>query len=143
MKVCIHCARVAIFLLIDVFHIRRIDALLLLMSLIWGTNYAIVKNAFSQIDPQAFHAVRLVVASTVFLAAMALTRRWPPTRRRRESSLASVLYTPSPMARRDVIGLVALAIVGTTLSPYWFVGGLARTSVANAALMSSFAPVLI
>jgi drug/metabolite transporter (DMT)-like permease len=133
---------VAIFLLIDVFHIRRIDALLLLMSLIWGTNYAIVKNAFSQIDPQAFNAVRLVVASTVFLAAMALTRRWPPTRRR-ESSLASVLYTPSPMAKRDIIGLVALAIVGTTLYQYWFVGGLARTSVANAALMSSFAPVLI
>jgi drug/metabolite transporter (DMT)-like permease len=123
-------------------HIRRIDALLLLMSVIWGTNYAIVKNAFAQIDPQAFNAVRLIVSSTVFVAAMAVIRGWPPNRRT-ESSLASVLYTPSPMRRRDVIALVGLAIAGTTLYQYWFVGGLARTSVANAALMSAFAPVLI
>lgn len=123
-------------------HIRRIDALLLLMSVIWGTNYAIVKNAFSQIDPQAFNAVRLIASSTVFVAAMVLIRRWPPARRS-ESSIASVVYTPSPMGRRDVIALLGLAIVGTTLYQYCFVGGLARTSVANAALMSAFAPVLI
>ncbi len=112
------------------------------MSVIWGTNYAIVKNAFSQIDPQAFNAVRLIVSSTVFVFAMTIIRTWPRSRRT-ESSLASVLYTPSRMGRRDVLALVGLAIVGTTLYQYSFVGGLARTSVANAALMSSFAPVLI
>jgi hypothetical protein len=30
----------------------RIDALLLLMALIWGTNYAIVKSAFREMDPR-------------------------------------------------------------------------------------------
>jgi drug/metabolite transporter (DMT)-like permease len=123
-------------------HIRRLDALLLLTSLIWGTNYAIVKNAFSQIDPQAFNAVRLIVSSTVFLAAMAAIRRRPPSRRR-VGSFASVFYTPSPMGRRDAVGLLGLAVVGTTLYQYWFVGGLARTSVANAALLASLTPVLI
>ena len=41
--------------------LRRIAAstpLLLLMTLIWGTNYALVKYAFREIDPQAFNALR-------------------------------------------------------------------------------------
>lgn len=123
-------------------HIRRIDTLLLLTTLIWGSNYAIVKRAFAEIDPQAFNAVRLIVASTVFLAAMAAIRSLPPNRRS-EGLFASVLYTPSPMAKRDLMGFVGLAIVGTTLYQYWFVGGLARTSVANAALITALTPVLI
>jgi len=55
----------------------RIDVLLLLMTLIWGTNYAIVKHAFRAIDPQAFNAVRMVISSAVFLATLAATRRLP------------------------------------------------------------------
>jgi drug/metabolite transporter (DMT)-like permease len=123
-------------------HIRRIDALLFLMSLIWGTNYVIVKRAFLEIDPQAFNAIRMVVASTVFVAAMVAIRRWrfePGA----DGSLASVLYTPSRMARRDLIGLATLGVFGQCLYQYWFVGGLARTSVANAALMLAATPVLI
>jgi len=121
-------------------HIRRIDALLLFMTLVWGTNYSIVKHAFNEIDPQAFNAVRLVVSSTVFLAAMAAVRRLGPAS---EGRFASVLYTPSAMDRGDAVGLLGLAIVGTSLYQYWFVGGLAKTSVANAALIAASAPVLI
>lgn len=123
-------------------HVRRIDALLLLMTLIWGTNFAIVKRAFVDIDPQAFNAVRLIVASAVFLATMAAIRRLPPDRRV-EGSFASVLYTPAAMGKRDAIGLLGLAIVGQVLYQYCFVGGLAKTSVANAALITGGAPVLI
>jgi drug/metabolite transporter (DMT)-like permease len=123
-------------------HIRRIDALLLLMSVIWGTNYAIIKHAFAEIDAQAFNAVRMIVASTIFVATMVAIRRWP-SEPAAEGSLASVFYTPSAMARRDVISLIGLGIVGQSLYQYWFVGGLARTSVANAALMLAATPVLI
>jgi len=35
----------------------RIDLLLLLMTVIWGTNYSIVKWAFAEINPEAFNAV--------------------------------------------------------------------------------------
>src|SRR4051812_37166994 len=112
------------------------------MSVIWGTNYVIVKRAFMQIDPQAFNAIRMIVASTVFVAAMVAIRR-RPSDPHVTGSFASVLYTPSPMARRDVIGLAALGVVGQCLYQYWFVGGLARTSVANASLMLAAAPVLI
>lgn len=127
---------------LTVLHVRRIDALLLLMSVIWGTNYAIIKHAFAEIDPQAFNAVRMIVASTVFVATMVAIRRWP-SEPAAEGSLASVFYTPSAMVRRDVISLTGLGIVGQCLYQYWFVGGLARTSVANAAVMLAAAPVLI
>jgi len=122
-------------------HVRRIDALLLLMTLIWGTNYPIVKHAFADIDPQAFNAMRVIVASAVFLMTMAVVRRGASDRR--ERSFASVLYTPTPMGGRDALGLFGLAVVGHCLYQYWFVGGLARTSVANAALIAAAAPVLI
>lgn len=112
------------------------------MSVIWGANYAIVKHAFTQIDAQAFNAIRLVIASLVFLAAMGTIRRMPPPRHV-EGSLASIFYTPTRVTRRDLIDLGGLAIVGQWLYQYWFVGGLARTSVSNAALIAASAPVLI
>ena len=51
--------------------LSRLDALLLLMTVIWGTNYAIVKHGFIDIDPQAFNALRMIVASSTFAAVMA------------------------------------------------------------------------
>jgi len=123
-------------------HLRRIDGLLLLMSVIWGSNYVIVKHSFTQIDAQAFNAIRLVIASLVFVAAMGMIRRLPPGRRV-EGSLASIFYTPTRVTPRDLIDLGGLAIVGQCLYQYWFVGGLARTSVSNAALIAASAPVLI
>ena len=58
----------------------RLDALLLLMTLIWGTNYTVIKSAFTEVDPQAFNLVRLLVASSVMIATMVITRRtrWNP-----------------------------------------------------------------
>ena len=122
--------------------LARIDVLLLLMTLIWGTNYAIVKHAFRSIDPQAFNAIRMIVSSTVFLAVLAATRRRPPTNRAL-GTIAGIFYTPSPVTGRDWLGLAGLGLVGHCLYQYWFVVGLAQTSVANAALIAASAPVLI
>ncbi len=119
-----------------------IDVLLLLMTLIWGTNYAIVKHAFRFIDPQAFNAVRMIIASAVFLGIIAATRRLPAAQRG-AGSLAGIFFTPSPVTARDWLGLAALGIVGQCLYQYTFVAGLAATSVANAALIAAAAPVLI
>jgi drug/metabolite transporter (DMT)-like permease len=119
----------------------RIDALLLLMAIIWGTNYAIIKHAFREIDPQAFNAIRMIVASTVFLAILAATRNLPAGRA--EGSVASIFYTPSPVTGSDWAGLAGLGLVGQCLYQYLFVGALAATSVSNAALILAFTPVLI
>ena len=51
-----------------------IDVLLLLMAVIWGTNYSIVKHAFREIDPQAFNALRMSIASLIFLTVILVVR---------------------------------------------------------------------
>lgn len=115
-----------------------IDVLLLLMAIIWGTNFSIVKHAFARIDPQAFNAVRMLVASSAFLVIILAARRV-----RGEGKLASVVVTPAPITRRDWISLAALGLIGHAGYQYFFIGGLARTSVANSSLMLAATPVVI
>jgi len=107
------------------------------MTLIWGTNYSIVKHAFLEIDPQAFNAVRMVIASTVFVAIIVSVRRMSGRVAR------DVFYTPAPITRRDWTTIAALGVVGHFLYQYFFIGGLARTSVANSSLMLAATPVVI
>jgi drug/metabolite transporter (DMT)-like permease len=120
----------------------RIDGLLLLMALIWGTNYAIVKHAFREMDPQAFNAIRIVVASSVFVVIMLIARRRGGSLQE-EASQPGVFYTPHPMTRRELLALGALGIVGQSLYQYLFIAGLARTSIANSAVIAAAAPVMI
>lgn len=110
--------------------------LLLLMTLIWGTNYSIIKAAFHDIDPQAFNALRMIEASALMLGAMVTARRarWNP---------GEVFYTGAPLSRRDIVAIALLGVVGHCVYQYAFIGGMGRTSVANAALLLSASPVLI
>jgi drug/metabolite transporter (DMT)-like permease len=126
-------------------HFRRIDALLLLMAIIWGTNYSVVKGAFAELDPQAFNAVRLTIGSFVFLAVIIAMRMRPPLPPPpgRSGSIASIFYTPAAITARDWLGLAALGVVGHFFYQYCFVAGLSQTSVANSALMLAATPVLI
>ena len=119
----------------------RLDALLLLMALIWGTNYAIVKHAFREMDPQAFNAIRMVIASSVFVVMMLIARRSGASVQVEASP--GVFYTPHPMTRRELLALAALGIVGQSLYQYLFIAGLARTSIANSAVIAAAAPVMI
>jgi drug/metabolite transporter (DMT)-like permease len=116
----------------------RLDALLLVMVLIWGTNYSIIKSALQQIDEQAFNALRLAFASSVMLTANVTVRRMG-----RRGRTASVFHTPAPLTRADWARLVCLGLIGHCLYQYLFIGGLARTSVANSALVISLSPVVI
>jgi drug/metabolite transporter (DMT)-like permease len=121
-----------------------LDALLLLMTLIWGTNFSIIKSAFTEIDPQAFNAVRMITASAVFLVIIAGIRRWPARESEpADDSFASIFHTPAPITSRDWLGLAGLGLVGHFLYQIFFIGGLARTSVANSSLMLASTPVVI
>ena len=61
--------------------VTSLDALLLLMTIIWGTNFTVIKSAFRELDPQAFNGVRMIVASLAFLAVMGAARLVLRTRR--------------------------------------------------------------
>ena len=114
------------------------------MTLIWGTNYSIVKAAFREIDPQAFNASRMAIASVVFLGIIVGVRRWRVSADSADAnSLSSILYTPIPFTQRDWLTLVWLGVIGHFLYQYLFIGGLARTSVANSSLLLAATPIVI
>ncbi len=116
------------------------------MTLIWGTNYALVKSAFGEIDPQAFNALRLVEASVLMVGANLVVRRARPAAADAGSGfgeVASIFHTPAPVTRSDWVRLAWLGLVGHCLYQYLFIGGLARTSVANGALIVSSSPIVI
>jgi drug/metabolite transporter (DMT)-like permease len=111
-----------------------LDGALLVMALIWGTNYAIVKSSFQQIDPQAFNALRLILASSVLVFTSRVAARL---------HLDDTFHTRERVMRDEWIRLAAIGLVGHGIYQYLFVGGLARTSVANSALIISMTPMVI
>lgn len=123
----------------------RLDWLLLLMTFIWGTNYPLVKSVFRELDPQAFNALRLVLASCVMVATSRLAGRMARIDAAGSGAgeVASIFHTPAQVTRRDWIRLAWLGLIGHCFYQYLFVGGLARTSVANGALLVSSTPIVI
>ena len=47
--------------------------LLVLMVVIWGANYSLIKIVLRELPPPVFNALRLLVASGVFLILLAFT----------------------------------------------------------------------
>jgi len=100
------------------------DGLLLLMVLIWGANYSVVKSAIREIPPQAFNVLRMGVASAVFLTALAVTG------------------VPR-IARADWARLALLGTVGHFVYQVCFMAGLSRTTASNSALIIGCSPVAV
>jgi drug/metabolite transporter (DMT)-like permease len=118
----------------------RIDALLVLMVLIWGANFSVIKRAFLEIPPQPFNALRLVIAALVFVGAIAWAKR---RARGAPGRLSSVVHTTHDVTRRDWLDIASLGLIGHFLYQICFVGGVAITSVSNAALIIGATPVVV
>ena len=101
-----------------------LDALLLLLVLIWGSNFSIVKSAIREVPPFAFNALRIATACVVLLCASRLSGEAVP-------------------ARRDWPALAALGAVGHCGYQLAFVSGLARTTVANSSLILGCMPIAV
>lgn len=101
-----------------------LDGLLLLMTLIWGTNFSVVKVALRELPPLGFNALRLLVASMLFLATLALVGH-------------------GRIRGREWLHLAWLGLVGHFLYQICFMLGLARTSVANSTVILGCTPVLV
>jgi drug/metabolite transporter (DMT)-like permease len=107
------------------------------MTIIWGSNFSVIKSAVRELDPQAFNAVRMIVASAAFLAAMGIARMWS------SAGVSRTFYSPARVSAAEWVQLFFLGLVGHVLYQFCFIGGLARTSVANSSLMLATTPVLI
>ena len=99
------------------------------MILIWGSNFSIVKVALRDFPEIPFNAMRMVVATIVFLAVLRLTRDEEEPR--------------AVITRRDWVQLALLGAVGTFLYQFCFVGSVRRTSVANGSLIIGTSPIVI
>ena len=100
------------------------DLLLLCMALVWGLNFIVVKFATSIFAPLAFNSVRIALA-VVVLWAIFLGRR-----------------IPLP-GRRELIGMLALGMLGNGLYQILWVEGMARTRASDAALLVAASPAFI
>ena len=107
------------------FHLQPIDAALLLMAVIWGSNFTFVKVAVRDIPELPFNSLRLFIASAAFLLALAA--------REGEYRLTAAEW------RR----IVVLGIVGHFIYQLCFLGAVARTTVANNSLIFAFTPVTV
>ena len=98
------------------------NALLLVMALIWGVNFSVLKLGTAYLAPVAFNGLRLLLAASV-LGAIALVAR-----RHRMPS------------RGDALRLALLGVLGHGLYQLLFILGIARSTAGTAALVMAAGP---
>jgi drug/metabolite transporter (DMT)-like permease len=101
------------------------DVGLLLMAVIWGVNYSVVKAGLRTLEPFAFNGLRVALAAVILAVLSFFLRadRWP--------------------SRRDVWHLALLGLIGNGLYQLFFILGLARTRAGIAALVVASGPAYI
>jgi drug/metabolite transporter (DMT)-like permease len=97
---------------------------LVLMSLIWGVNYTVIKFGTGIVPPLAYNTARILLAAIALLI------------------VARFRGGPAP-SRRDAIALVLLGIIGNGIYQVFFIEGVARTRAGEAALVVGASPALI
>ncbi|MDQ3068714.1 MAG: DMT family transporter [Acidobacteriota bacterium] len=80
-----------------------------------------------------------MIASIVFAAAIAIAIG----RAKRGTAQPRMLFTEAPLSGRDMLWLAGLGLVGHFGYQLMFVGGVARTSVANSSLIIGATPVCV
>ena len=109
--------------------LTSLDAWLLLMTFFWGSNFTVIKAALREMPGPAFNGLRMVLASIVFLALIS----W------RDGLVRSVRAIP----RHDWLPILGLSLLGHGMYQYLFMGGVARTSASNSALIFGCTPITV
>jgi drug/metabolite transporter (DMT)-like permease len=97
---------------------------MLLVCLIWGINFSMMKFVLQTLPPFALTAVRYLIASAALFLVVRL--------------LEPGVRTPRPVALR----LMGLGVVGNTLYQAAFITGLSHTTAGNSALLIASTPVV-
>ena len=97
------------------------DLQLLLMALIWGVNFSVVKYGTGALAPMAYNAIRVALAAVALVIVARLAREaWP--------------------RGRDLAVLLALGLLGNGVYQLFFIAGISRTRAGTAALMLAAGP---
>ena len=100
------------------------EALLVLMAIVWGMNFAVMKYGTDVLEPLAYNGVRLALGSVVMMVVLYL-RRMPR------------------LPWRDIRALLLLGLLGTGLYQAFFINGLALTRAGTASLVVASSPAVI
>ena len=100
------------------------EVAVVLMAIIWGVNYSVLKYGTSTMPPLAFNGIRVVVAAAA-LATIA------------------IIWGGAVPTRRDALALLALGMLGNGVYQIFFAEGIARTRAGEAALVVGASPALI
>jgi drug/metabolite transporter (DMT)-like permease len=101
------------------------DLAILVLVLIWGTNFSVVKVALREFSPLAFNALRFVLASAIMFAVLHPTR------------------ATLDVQRRDIPTFIGLGLLGNVLYQVLFIYGVDWTLAGNAALMLATVPIFV
>jgi drug/metabolite transporter (DMT)-like permease len=107
------------------FGIPTTDLTMLLVVLIWGTNFSVTKIALAELPPLVFSALRFGGAAVLLWIIL----RW------REGVL--------PLPKGAFWKLTWVGVIGNTLYQVLFTYGLSITTAANAALLIAITPALV
>ena len=120
----------------------RIDFLVVLCTLIWGCNYAVVKIGLREIPPLGFNALRLSIASVLFLTVLAFARPEAAGHGGRPAG-GRFFRSARTIPLRDWLAILALGAIGHFIYQLGFIGGLELTTVANSSLIIGCSPVVV
>jgi drug/metabolite transporter (DMT)-like permease len=101
------------------------DLGLVVMSLIWGINYSVVKSGLRVLSPLTFNGLRVALAASVLFVIALFVR---------DTALPK---------RRDLVTLLLLGVVGNGLYQLFFIFGMSRTRAGVAALVVAAGPAWI
>jgi len=107
---------------LDLLRQHGAELAMLLMTVIWGIHYVVVKDALSDLPPLTFNAIRFSLGLPVLLLITARSR--------------ARLH----IDRRDIPRLLLLGLIGPFGYQIFFILGLERTTSTNTALLSSTMP---
>jgi drug/metabolite transporter (DMT)-like permease len=99
--------------------------LLLMMSLVWGVNFTVVKTALTEFSPLSLNSVRFGLASLFLLIFLWLLER------------------DLSFHREDIGRLVLLGLIGHTIYQLCFIHGIARTTASNSSLILATVPIFV
>jgi len=104
---------------------RRVDVAMLLLVVVWGVNFPIIKAVFEELPPFAFNGLRFAIAAVCLLGVS----RW------RDG--------PWRIEPGHVPGLALLGLIGHAGYQSLFIAGLARTTASHSSIILSMVPLFV
>lgn len=101
------------------------DILMILTTMIWGANVAVIKASFSQLSPHAFNLARFFLSSVIYLIILWRTGEGLSIR------------------RQDLGRVIFLALTGITFYQLFFIAGLSRSAASLVSMANAMTPIFI